>query len=69
MADVISWRKKNLFYCLDSELNHEDVIAKLADVDKESVIPKYRRYFSKEDEIFHVDGKTYLLSNQWGLKP
>ena len=27
---------------------------------------RLRRYFSKDDEIFHVAGKTCILSNQWG---
>lgn len=25
-----------------------------------------RRFFCDEDELFHIDGKTYALSNQWG---
>lgn len=68
IADVITWRKNNLFYHFDEELDEEQVIARLADEDKGGAIPKHRRYFSKEDELFHIDGNTYLLTNQWGLK-
>lgn len=24
------------------------------------------RYFMKDEELFHIDGKTYAFSNQWG---
>ena len=68
VADIIFWRKKNLFYCFNEELNEEQVIARLAEENKGGAVPKHRRYFSKEDELFHLDGKTYLLTNQWGLK-
>jgi hypothetical protein len=27
-----------------------------------------RRYFCKDDEVFHLDGKTYAMTNQWGLR-
>ena len=26
-----------------------------------------RRFFVDDDELFHVDGRTYALTNQWGL--
>jgi len=68
VADVITWRKNNLFYQFDAELDEEQVVARLAEEDKGGAVPKRRRYFSKEDELFHIDGKTYLLTNQWGLK-
>lgn len=68
VADIISWRKNNLFYQFDEELDEEQVIAKLSEEGNSGAIPKHRRYFSKEDEIFHIDGRTYLLTNQWGVK-
>ena len=30
--------------------------------------PRAKRYFCDKDEIFHVDNKTYVLSNQWGRR-
>jgi len=68
VADIVTWRRNNLFYRFDEELDEEQVITRLAEVAKGGAIPKHRRYFSKEDELFHIDGKTYLLTNQWGLK-
>ena len=26
-----------------------------------------RRYFCDDDQLFHVDGRTYALSNQWSI--
>jgi len=31
-------------------------------------VAKARRYFTDEGEFFCVDGKTFVLSNQWGKK-
>ncbi|MDH5572919.1 MAG: hypothetical protein OEY89_14230 [Gammaproteobacteria bacterium] len=68
IAEIISWRKNNLFYQFNDELDEEEVVARLAEEDKGGAVPRHRRYFSKEDELFHVDGKTYILTNQWGLR-
>lgn len=66
IAETIPRRKNVLFYCFDEELDEEQVAERLMEEDKGGAIPKYRRYFSREDELFHVDGKTYILTNQWG---
>ena len=66
VADIIFWRKNILFYHIEGEFGEEQVISKLSEEDKGGAVPKHRRYFSKEDELFHIDGKTYLLTNQWG---
>lgn len=66
LSELIHWRKNVLFYKFDEILDEESVIEKLAEEDVGGKVRKYRRFFSKEDELFHVDGKTYLLTNQWG---
>lgn len=66
IAEAIPWRQNNLFYSFDEELDGEQVIERLMAEDKGGAIPKYRRFFSKEEELFHVGGNTYLLTNQWG---
>jgi len=30
------------------------------------VIFKRKKYFLEDGQIFHIDGRTYVLSNQWG---
>ena len=66
VVDVIPWRKNILFYSFDEELDEEQVVAQLMEEDTGGAIPKYKRYFSKEEELFHIEGKTYILTNQWG---
>jgi hypothetical protein len=34
--------------------------------DKDQTIPRWRRFFVNQGEFFHENGKTYVLSNQWG---
>ena len=68
IKDIISWRTNNLFYRFDEKLNEKQVLDRLSDERKKNTTHKNRRYFSKENEIFHVDGKTYLLSSNWGGK-
>ena len=66
IAELIHWRKNSLFYVFDEVLDEESVIEILMGEDPGGKVKKHRRFFSKDDEIFHVDGKTYLLTNQWG---
>lgn len=66
IAEIISWRKNNLFFVFDEILDEEGVYDGLMELDAGGKVPKHKRYFSKDDELFHIDGKTYILSNQWG---
>lgn len=68
LAELIHWRKNALFYKFDEILDEEAVIERLTEEDVGGKVRKHRRFFSKEDELFHVDGKTYLLTNQWGKR-
>jgi hypothetical protein len=63
--ETISWRK-TLFQEFDGELSSDELIERLMERDLGGKVPNYRRYFSQDDEIFRVNGKTYALSNQWG---
>lgn len=66
ITDVINWRKNNLFMVYDGELDENEVYERLMAEDVGGKIPKNKRYFSKQDELLYVDGKTYVMSNQWG---
>lgn len=66
IAELIHWRKNSLFHVFDEVLDGESVIETLMGEDPGGKVKKYRRFFSKDDEIFYVDGKTYQLTNQWG---
>ena len=68
VADIISWRKGNLFICFDGSLDEEKFAEQLMTLDKGGKLPKTKRYFCKQDELFLVDGKTYAMTNQWGVR-
>jgi hypothetical protein len=51
----------NKWIGLDGDLTAADFIGRLA----EGHDP--RRYFCDDGELFHAPGRTYALSNQWGL--
>ena len=60
---VVPVKKSNLFEKLDGILTSDQFV-------KQLTVAKSRerasRYFSGEDELFRVTGKTYALTNQWG---
>lgn len=63
IAKLIHWRKASVFVSFDGILDESEVVAQL---DSGGAVPKYKRFFHKQEELFHTDGKTYALSNQWG---
>lgn len=68
IADIVSWRKGNLFISFDGSLDEETFSAQLMKLDTGSKLPKTKRYFCKQDELFVIDGKTYSMTNQWGVR-
>ena len=60
--------KKNKFKILEGELSSEEVVATIMEEDTGGTVAKARRYFTDEGDFFCVDGKTLVLSNQWGMK-
>ena len=56
-----AWRKNLLFQVFDGELNSEQVRDRLDENEK-------KRYFTDADEIIHLNGNTYAVSNQWGVQ-
>lgn len=65
IGEAIPWRK-TLFQKFDGELSSDELIERLTENHPGGKMPHYRRYFSQDGEIFHVNGRTYTFSNQWG---
>ncbi len=63
MSKVFPSRKFKVF---DGELNQQQVYDSIMQDDKGGVLSRADRFFVEDDEFFYVDGKTYVLSNQWG---
>ena len=68
IIDAIPWRQNQLFAVFDGEFSGEQVRERIMQADPGGKLPKTKRYYCGDDEIFHCRGKTYALSNQWGAK-
>jgi hypothetical protein len=61
IAHAVSWRESRMFISASGNLNGDELMAAVPGKD-------WARYFCKDDELFHVNGNTYALTNQWGLR-
>ena len=55
-----------MFEVFDGELNEADLQALIMADDPGGRHPRTARFFCKKGEYYFSDGKTYVLSNQWG---
>ena len=56
-------RKLKVF---EGELDRKRVIERIMEGDKGGRVPRWKRFFCDDDELVRVEGKTYVVSNQWG---
>lgn len=61
IAGSVPWRENVMFISASGALNGDQLMNAVPGKDR-------RRYFCNDDEVFHLDGKTYAMSNQWGLR-
>ncbi len=68
IREIIDWRRK-LFREVEGEVGSEELVARLKSAAAEGG-PTFdpHRYFCDDDEIFHVNGRTYALAKQWGVR-
>ena len=59
-------RTNNLFDVFNGTLTEDEVEARIMEKDTGGQVPRQKRFFSNDGEFFHIDGRTYVLSNQWG---
>ena len=60
---AIPKRKLKVF---EGTLDAEQVKEQIMKDDGGGAVPRSKRFFCEEAEPFHVENKTYVLSNQWG---
>ena len=63
IRDVVPVKKSNLLEKLDGELSSVQFVEQLT---AQKGAQRASRYFTRDDELFCVTGKTYALTNQWG---
>ena len=67
VSEAMPWRKKRIFKILEGELTAEQTNQAIMENDGGGKVPMAKRNFCEDDEeVFHIDRKTYVLSNQWG---
>ena len=67
--EAIPWQRNRLFKIFDEILNAEQVVEQIMEDDaKSKTVPKAKRFFCNEGEVFHFENKTYVLTNQWGSR-
>jgi len=59
--DAMPWKTTSLLFGVEGALDAAAYAEALANLGRD---PK--RYFSAQDEIFHVADRTYAVTNQWG---
>lgn len=59
--DAMPWKTSSLLVGVDGSVDAAAYAQELAKLGRDP-----RRYFSAQDELFQVDGRTYALTNQWG---
>jgi hypothetical protein len=68
VKNAIPWRANRLFHIFDGVLNADEVRVRLLEINPGAAIALSRRYFCDDGQLFSVEGKTYVLSNQWGQR-
>ena len=66
VMDIVRSKGNRMFISFIGHLNEETFANKLMALDTGGKLPKTKRYFCKEDELFRCNGKTYAMTNQWG---
>ena len=66
--EAIYRSKKTPFRIFDGTLSANEVREQFKQEDSGGAIPREKRFFSEEDEPFQINGKTYVLTNQWGTE-
>ena len=66
VATAVPSRKSRTIESFEGALKSEEVRGMLRGPNSKD--DKAGRFFCADDELFHVGGRTYVLSNQWGLE-
>ncbi len=61
IVGAVPWRESSMFISASGNLKGDTLMSAVSGKDGS-------RYFSNDDEVFHVDGKTYAMTNKWGPK-
>ena len=66
ISDAVEEKKKKLFECIAGILDETSTKHSLMRGSGNAKLPRSSRFFSDDGQLFHVDGNTFVLTNQWG---
>ena len=61
IARAVPWRESNMFIFAPGNLSGDQLMDASSGKDRD-------RYFCNDDEVFHLGGKTYAMSKDWGRR-
>ena len=67
IQNAMNWRK-DVFVSFDGTLDSDQFATELMKQDKGGTAPITKRYFCRKEDLIYEGGKTYALTNQWGLR-
>ena len=70
IQSLITWRGKHLFIPQDGHLDADEMFDSMMQARSDGTLTRDpKRYFCrKNDDLIHMDGRTYAFSNQWGKR-
>ncbi|MCA6065372.1 PDDEXK family nuclease [Thalassolituus marinus] len=63
----VEGRQSNMFISFDGNLDEISFRERVMETDSGGQVPRDKRFFCNDDELFRLNNKTYALSNQWGV--
>jgi hypothetical protein len=66
LRDLIPSKRNTLFVAVEGEVNEHQFLESANSVRVSGRSFDSRRYFTSDDKLIHLGGKTYSLTNQWG---
>jgi hypothetical protein len=66
LCDLISWKRNTLFVSVDGEVDQPLFTERASLLKVSGRTFDSGRFFTADDKLFHLGGRTYAFSNQWG---
>ncbi|MBR9801580.1 hypothetical protein GYB59_07725 [bacterium] len=67
VAAAIPWKRNSMFRIEEGTLASDEFVSRqVAGAKNGGRAFEEKRFYCGDDELFHVDGKTYCCTNQWG---
>jgi len=68
VIEAIPWKGNTLFETFDGDLSGDDVRELLARDGTGKDVRRVKRFFCSDEELFRINGRTLVMSNQWGTR-